>query len=546
MPHAAPASDQAAQAATQALNLYSTLRVGFAPAHEVAIETDTGLLYRWQDLDSASAMMANLLQSLGVTVGARVLVQVDKSVEALLLYLATLRVGAVFVPLNPAYQSSEMAYFIANAEPAVVVCTPANFGWVSQLAFTAGTGHVFTLGDDRQGSLLERARHCSEQHAVVPVADNDLAAILYTSGTTGRSKGAMLTHGNLRSNAQVLHAYWGWQSPPAGRDVLIHVLPIFHVHGLFVAAHGALLSGSKMLWQARFDAAWVMRKLPEATLFMGVPTLYVRLLAQEGLTVQACAHMRLFVSGSAPMLPDTFVRWQARTGHQILERYGMSETNMLTSNPWVADPRHGGLAERRAGSVGFALPGVSLRLRDDQGNLVAQAASTEDADAMGQIGEIEVKGPNVLAGYWRMPEQTRDAFTADGYFKTGDLGQCDAQGYVRIVGRGKDLVISGGFNVYPAEIEACLNDLPGVLESAVIGVPHPEWGEVSVAVLVAQPNAQLNPAQIVAQLQTQLAAFKVPKQCFVLEELPRNTMGKVQKKALRERYAALYVPARKG
>ncbi|MHB1248012.1 MAG: AMP-binding protein, partial [Polaromonas sp.] len=394
-------------------NLFAALRAAFpATLEAVAVETGNGLNYSWRDLERATAMLANLLQSLGLPAGARVAVQVEKSVEAMLLYLATLRAGYVFLPLNTAYQSAEIEYFIGNAEPAVVVCTGKNFGWVSKIAFGAGTQNVFTLNDDRSGSLLDRAAHCSDQHAVALMQIDDLAAIVYTSGTTGRSKGAMLSHGNLLSNAQVLKDYWGWRRPQEGGDVLIHALPIFHVHGLFVAIHGALLNGSKMIWLSRFDASLVVKKLPEATVFMGVPTLYVRLLAEPGLTRDACRNMRLFISGSAPLLIETFNDWQQRTGHTILERYGMSETAMLTSNPY-----QGG--ERRGGTVGFALPGVSLRVQGDAGQPLP----------VGEIGGIQVKGPNVFRGYWRMPEKTAEEFTQDGYFKTGDVGKIDTHGY---------------------------------------------------------------------------------------------------------------------
>jgi malonyl-CoA/methylmalonyl-CoA synthetase len=503
-------------------NLFAALRAAFPQDLDaVAVETDNGLYYSWRDLERATAMMANLLASLDLAPGARIAVQVEKSVEALVLYLATLRAGFVFLPLNTAYQSAEIDYFIGNAEPAVVVCTAKNFGWVSKIAFKAGTQCVFTLNDDRTGSLLERVTHCSDQHAVALRQADDLAAILYTSGTTGRSKGAMLSHGNLLSNARVLKDYWGWRSAKEGGDVLIHALPIFHVHGLFVAIHGALLNGSKMIWLSKFDPKLVIKKMPEATVFMGVPTLYVRLLAEPGLTVDAVRHMRLFIAGSAPLLIETFNEWQTKTGHTILERYGMSETLMLTSNPY--DEADG---ERRAGTVGFPLPGVSLRVQDDD----AQPVAT------GEIGGIQVKGPNVFKGYWRMPEKTAEEFTADGYFKTGDVGKIDALGYVTIVGRSKDLIISGGYNVYPAEIEGYINDLPGVAESAVVGIPHADFGEVGVAVVIAKPGASLDPSQIIASLKTQLANFKVPKQCFVVDALPRNAMGKVQKNILRAQY----------
>jgi malonyl-CoA/methylmalonyl-CoA synthetase len=439
-------------------NLFAALRAAFPSAlDEVAVETDTGLNYSWRDLERGTAMMANLLASLGLPEGARVAVQVEKSVEAMMLYLATLRAGYVFLPLNTAYQSAEIEYFIGNAEPSVMVCSSKNFGWVSKIAFKAGTQNVYTLDDDRTGSLLDRAAHCSDRHEAVARQADDLAAILYTSGTTGRSKGAMLTHGNMLSNALVLKDYWGFQPG----DVLIHALPIFHVHGLFVAIHGALINGSKMIWLAKFDPKLVVKKLPEATVFMGVPTLYVRLLAEPGLTREACRNMRLFVAGSAPLLIETFNEWKERTGHTILERYGMSETVMLTSNPYKG-------AERRGGTVGFALPGVSLRVQDEGGQSLPA----------GEIGGIQVKGPNIFKGYWRMPEKTKEEFTADGYFKTGDVGKIDERGYIVIVGRSKDLIISGGYNVYPAEIEGYINDMPGVAESALVGVPHPDFGEV--------------------------------------------------------------------
>ena len=515
-------------------NLFAALRAAFpADLDSVAVETDGGLAYSWRDLDRASAMIANLLQSLDIPrdptgVPPRVAVQVEKSVEAMLLYLGALRAGFVFLPLNTAYQSAEIEYFVGNAKPAVVVCTGRNFPWVSQLAFQAGTRHVFTLNDDRSGSLLERAAHCSDVQTPARRGLDDLAAILYTSGTTGRSKGAMLSHGNLLSNAVMLKDYWGWQPG----DVLIHALPIFHVHGLFVAIHGALLNGSRMLWHGKFDPKAVIADLPRATVFMGVPTLYVRMLNEPALTQAQAAHMRLFISGSAPLLIETFNDWKTRTGHTILERYGMSETIMLTSNPYMPDARYGNQAERRGGTVGFPLPGVSLRVQDEAGQSLPA----------GEIGGIQVKGPNVFAGYWQMPEKTAEEFTADGFFRTGDVGQQDARGYVTIVGRSKDLIISGGYNVYPAEIEGYLNDMPGVAESAIVGVPHPDFGEVGVAVVIAKPGAGLSPDQLLADLKAKLANFKIPKRCFIEAELPRNTMGKVQKNLLRDRYKTLFVP----
>ena len=508
-------------------NLFTALRAAFpADVSAIAIETDEGLQYSWRDLDRATAMMANLLKSLALPEGSRVAVQVEKSVEALMLYLATLRAGYVFLPLNTAYQSAEIEYFLGNAEPAVVVCSGANFGWVSKIAFKAGTQHVFTLNEDRTGSLLERAAHQSDQHQAIPRQADDLAAILYTSGTTGRSKGAMLTHGNMLSNALTLKDYWGWKKG----DVLIHALPIFHVHGLFVAIHGALINGSKMIWMAKFDPKRAISYMNQATVFMGVPTLYVRMLSELSLNKAAVKNMRLFIAGSAPLLIETFTEWQERTGHTILERYGMSETAMLTSNPYGPDTRYAKQSERRGGTVGFPLPGVLLRVMADDGQNLP----------VGEIGGIQVKGPNVFKGYWRMPEKTAEEFTADGFFKTGDVGQVDERGYVTIVGRSKDLIISGGYNVYPAEIEGYINEMKGVAESAVVGVPHPDFGEVGVAVVIAKPNAIIQPEVVLAELKAKLANFKIPKRCFVVAELPRNTMGKVQKNLLRDQHKSLF------
>jgi malonyl-CoA/methylmalonyl-CoA synthetase len=505
-------------------NLFDALRAAFpSDLDSTAIETaDTPepLRYTWRDLERGTAMLANLIDALALPPDSRIAVQVDKSVEALMLYLAVLRAGHVYLPLNSAYQAAEIEYFVANAEPAVVVCAGANFGWVSRIAFRAGTRHVYTLNDDRTGTLLDRAAFQPDTHEPARRAASDLAAILYTSGTTGRSKGAMLTHGNLLSNARVLKEFWGWRPG----DVLIHALPIFHVHGLFVATHGALLNGSRMIWFGRFDARAVVARLPEATVFMGVPTLYVRMLAEPGLTREACRHMRLFISGSAPLLIETFNAWRERTGHTILERYGMSETIMLTSNPYR--PESG----RRGGTVGLPLPGVGVRVHDDRGSPLPA----------GEIGNIEVKGPNVFQGYWRMPEKTADEFTTDLWFKTGDVGRIDSDGYVTIVGRSKDLIISGGYNVYPAEIESAINELPGVAESAVVGVPHPDFGEAVVAVVVPRPGAGIDGAAIAARLRTQIANFKVPKRVFVVPELPRNAMGKVQKNVLRDQHRALF------
>ena len=507
------------------MNLYAALRAGFpADLDRTAIETETGLVYRWRDLERGSAMLANLLDSLDLPPASRIAAQTEKSVEALLLYLACLRAGHVYLPLNHAYQAAELEHFIGDAEPAVLVCSQRSFTWLSKLAFQCGVRHVFTLGDDRSGSLLTRAAHCSDQHAVAAVVGDALAAILYTSGTTGRSKGAMLSHANLLSNAQTLKEYWDWRSD----DVLIHALPIFHVHGLFVASHGALLAGAQMLWLARFEPKAVVERLPRATVFMGVPTLYVRLLQESSLTPAFCAGMRLFISGSAPLLVETFQDWEQRTGHVILERYGMSETAMLTSNPCRAAD-----GERVGGTVGPALPGVALRVVDEHGAPLPA----------GEIGQVQVSGPNVFAGYWRLPQKTAEEFTqdADGrrWFRTGDVGRLDARGYLTIVGRSKDLIISGGYNVYPAEVEGVLNEQPGVAESAVIGVPHADFGEAVVALVIAKAGALPQEAALIAALKGKIANFKVPKRVLLVEALPRNAMGKVQKNLLREQHAAL-------
>jgi len=494
-------------------NLYALFESRFPEDRSACcIETHDGLFYSWNDLERATAKMANLLAGLNLPKDSRIAVQVEKSPEALMLYLATIRAGYVYLPLNTAYRAAEIEYFIGNAEPAVVVCSPQNFGWVSQIAFKCGTKHVFTLGDNRQGSLLVRATHQSNTYETVERKPDDLAAILYTSGTTGRSKGAMLSHENLASNAKVLHDYWHWQAD----DVLLHALPLFHVHGLFVASHGALLNGSKMIFLPKLDAADVMRHLPRSTVFMGVPTYYVRLLAESEFGKEVCRNMRLFVSGSAPLLTETFNEFTRRTGHTILERYGMSETTMLVSNPYDG--------ERIGGTVGLPLPGVSVRVMKSDG--IPCAAN--------EVGDIQVKGPNVFKGYWRMPEKTAEEFTTDGYFKTGDVGKFDDKGYLSIVGRSKDLIISGGYNVYPKEIESFIDEMEGVTESAVVGVPHPDFGEAVTAVVVSKPGAALSESDVIGFLKSRIANFKVPKRVFFVRELPRNTMGKVQKNVLRD------------
>jgi malonyl-CoA/methylmalonyl-CoA synthetase len=505
------------------MNLYAIFRARFpADLDNCWLETSHGLYYSWRDLERGSAKIANLFASLNLPAGARIAAQVEKSPEALMLYLATVRAGFVYLPLNTAYRAGEMAYFIENASPSVVVCSPKNFGWIAQTAFARGTSHIFTLDEispgsnqsRNSGSLLSRAVYFSDTFETVHRHADDLAAILYTSGTTGRSKGAMLTHGNLASNIAVLHDVWHWQK----NDVLLHALPLFHIHGLFVAAHGALYNGSKMIFLSKFDSAEVIRHLPRCTVFMGVPTYYVRLLADHSFKRDLCKNMRLFVSGSAPLLADTFAQFAERTGHTILERYGMSETAMLTSNPYEG--------ERKPGTVGPALPGVSVRVVDSDGA----------ACGSGMVGGIQVKGPNVFQGYWQMPDKTAEEFTRDGYFNTGDVGFFDDDGYLSIVGRSKDLIITGGYNVYPKEIESLIDELPGVMESAVIGIPHPDFGEAVVAVVVARSGAVLIEQDIIHALKNSIANFKVPKRVHVVNELPRNTMGKVQKNLLRDHY----------
>jgi malonyl-CoA/methylmalonyl-CoA synthetase len=507
------------------MNLYSVLENGFPNDRQAcALETHDGLYYSWSDLERATAMMANLLQGLGIPKGSRVAVQVEKSPEALFLYLATLKAGYVYLPLNTAYQAAEIEYFIQNAEPAVMVCSSKNFAWVSKIAFKSGTRHVFTLDDNRTGTLLDRAAVQSDRFKTVTCGDDDLAAILYTSGTTGRSKGAMLTHKNLSSNALVLQKFWGWKKG----DVLLHALPIFHVHGLFVAAHGALINGSKMIWLPRLDTAALIQNMPRSTVMMGVPTFYVRLLADKNFTKAVCRNMRLFVSGSAPLLTETFNTFKELTGETILERYGMSETVMLVSNPYKG--------ARVGGSVGLPLTDVKVRVVDENNKPCA----------VNEIGSIQVKGPNVFKGYWRMPEKTAEEFTADGWFKTGDVGRFGGMAngakvpddYLCIVGRSKDLIISGGYNVYPKEIESFIDDMDGVDESAVIGVPHPDFGEAVMAIVVAKPGAKLDSKAMIDVLKGQIANFKVPKRIEIVSDLPRNAMGKVQKNILRQQYTA--------
>ncbi len=499
--------------------LFDTIRARLPEPQTRLLETDDGRVLTYGDMLVQSARLANALVTLGVEPGDRVAVQVEKSAEAILLYLATVRAGAIFLPLNTAYTVAELEYFFADAEPRLVVADPSKAKSVGAVASRAGA-RLETLGASRDGSLPALAATQPDSFEDRPRRAEDLAAILYTSGTTGRSKGAMLSHANLASNADVLVKTWRF----SGDDVLIHALPIFHTHGLFVATNVVLFAGASMIFHSKFDPERIVAALSRATTLMGVPTFYVRLLQHEGLTRDSTAGMRLFVSGSAPLLAETHADWRVRTGHAILERYGMTETNMNTSNPYEG--------ERRAGTVGFPLKGTDLRVTDPE---------TGRDLARGEIGMIEVRGPNVFQGYWRMPEKTEAEFRADGFFITGDLGRIDEDGYVHIVGRGKDLIISGGFNIYPKEIEAEIDSLDGVVESAVIGVRHPDMGEAVVAVVVPRPGSTLTQETVLAAIGPRLARFKHPRHVAFVDDLPRNTMGKVQKNFLRETFGRTFV-----
>lgn len=497
-------------------NLFTNLRENFpAQGDAVFLRTGKARELSYDAMVEQSGRFANALAALGVKPGDRVAVQVEKSPEALLLYLGVLRAGAVFLPLNTAYTASEVSYFLSDAEPALAVCRPENLSDVQEIAKKAGVARVETLGADGAGSIADRAAACDGAFEDAPRGKDDLAAILYTSGTTGRSKGAMLTQENLSSNAAALAEAWRYTP----EDRLLHALPIFHTHGLFTASNTILRSGASMIWLPRFDADEMIRLLPEATTMMGVPTFYSRLLQHEGFTRELVEHIRVFISGSAPLSPEVHAEFERRTGHAIIERYGMTETGMNTSNPYDG--------ARRAGTVGFPLPGVEIR--------IAEPETGKPLD-QGDVGVIEIRGPNVFKGYWRMPEKTKEEFRDDGFFISGDLGMIDDQGYVNIVGRDKDLIISGGFNVYPAEVEAAIDAVPGVAESAVIGVPHPDFGEGVTAVVSRKGGASVDEKTILEAIAGGLAKFKQPKRVFFVEALPRNAMGKIQKKDLREEF----------
>ena len=503
-------------------NLYALLEAHFPVEREAPciLVPDKGVVH-YDDVAALSARIANALTRAGCAPGDRVAVQTDKHWQTLALYLACLRAGLVYLPLNIGYQKHELAYFFEDATPRVVVCRPETLGTIATLA---PDSTVLTL-DANGGELGDRARDESATFATVESKPDDLAAILYTSGTTGRPKGASLTHRNLASNAVALVEAWGFTQ----NDVLLHALPIYHVHGLFVAIHCALLAGARLLWLPRFDAQDVVASLPHATVMMGVPTFYTRLLREPGFDARTCGNVRLFVSGSAPLLPETFDAFRERTGHAILERYGMTETGMITSNPLDG--------ARVAGTVGRPLPGIAVRVTGDNGH----------ACEAGIVGNVEVRGPNVFAGYWQRPEKTREEFTGDGWFRTGDLGEWvesgPAQGYLRLVGRAKDMIITGGLNVYPKEIEEIIDAMEGIAESAIVGVPDADFGEAVTAVVVPAAGATIDEAELIATLKREIAAFKVPKRVHIVAELPRNAMGKVQKSLLRQQFGSKSAPA---
>ena len=501
-------------------NIYSIFEQHFPPSREaVFIETPDGDTYSYATLEQEVSKLAHYLTELGVSKGDRVAVQVEKSPQVLFLYLACLRAGFIYLPLNTAYTENELAYFVENAEPAVVICDPESEDIFSRIGKTHKLQHIFSLDAQGKGSLFSASENTPAQFITTDCDKDDIAVILYTSGTTGRPKGAMITHGNLAANGLDLQKSWQWQQ----QDILLHALPIFHIHGLFVACHNVLLGGSKMIFLSKFDAQTVMQLLPKATVLMGVPTFYTRLLDLPNFEQQVCKNIRLFISGSAPLLEQTFEEFQQRTGHTIVERYGMTETGMNTSNPIDG--------ARLAGTVGLPLPGVEARIVDENNQPV-----TGDS-----VGLLQVKGENVFKGYWRMEEKTAEEFTNDGFFITGDLAKYSNQDYISIVGRNKDMVITGGYNVYPKEIELLLDEIEGVKESAIIGLPHKDFGEAVTAVIIPE-NLNHTPDEklIINKLKQELANYKVPKKIIVLEKLPRNTMGKVQKNVLREEYKNLW------
>ena len=487
---------------------------------------ENGSTLTYGDLFKGAEKYGQCLIELGVNPGDRVAVQVEKSIEVIKLYLGTIMAGGVFLPLNTAYVDDEIAYFLNDTNPVVFVCDPAKVDRLTPVAKSAQVQSVQTLDAEGKGTLQQQSSQQSggqqsrgqqsEGMQWVDRGPDDLAAILYTSGTTGRSKGAMLSHANLTSNAKVLADYWQFSQD----DVLIHALPIFHAHGLFISLNMVLTVGASVHYMAKFDADKVIDKLPISTALLGVPTFYTRLLDHPKLSRDITQNIRIFVSGSAPMLKETHMQWQDRTGKTIIERYGLTETSINSSSPYDGDIK--------IGTVGLPLPDIEIKITDPEKDGV-------EVD-VNQVGVLEVKGPNVFGGYWQMPEKTKEELRDNGFFITGDLASIDKDGYISIIGRNKDLIISGGYNVYPKEVESIIDEIDGVVESAVIGAPHKDFGEGVVAIVVPQQDKDLDEATILAGLKDKLARFKQPKKTYFVDSLPRNVMGKVQKKALRDEY----------
>ena len=496
-------------------NLYTSYKEGFKNNLEGQfLYDDKGLNVTYRELDSETAKLANGLKELGLSEGDRVTVQVDKCIEMVYLYLACVRSNIIFHPLNPAYKEKELSYFLDDAKPSLFISNEETISSISDLSLEHSIDHLFVLNNDGSGNFSDISTS-EDNYITVACSDDDIAALLYSSGTTGKPKGIMLSHGNISSNAESLVKAWDFQES----DCLLHALPIYHVHGLFVALGCVFMTGSKLKWLESFDADVVLKSIPECTVMMGVPTYYTRLLKRDLLDSKLTEGIRLFISGSAPLLEETFNEFNQRTNHQILERYGMTETNMNTSNPLKGN--------RKPGTVGLPLEDVQVRVVDEENNLLSQ----------GEIGNLQIKGPNVFKGYWEMPEKTKEDFSKDGFFNTGDKGLIDEGGYVSIIGRSKDMIISGGLNVYPKEIESLIDKIEGVLESAVIGLSDEDLGEKVVAVIVSEESKTLDEKKVISEIKDQLAGFKAPKEVKFIDQLPRNAMGKVQKNILRETFS---------
>ena len=496
-------------------NLYTSYKEGFKNNLEGQfLYDDKGLNVTYRELDSETAKLANGLKKLGLSEGDRVTVQVDKCIEMVYLYLACVRSNIIFHPLNPAYKEKELSYFLDDAKPSLFISNEETISSISDLSLEHSIDHLFVLNNDGSGNFSDISTS-EDNYITVACSDDDIAALLYSSGTTGKPKGIMLSHGNISSNAESLVKAWDFQES----DCLLHALPIYHVHGLFVALGCVFMTGSKLKWLESFDADVVLKSIPECTVMMGVPTYYTRLLKRDLLDSKLTEGIRLFISGSAPLLEETFNEFNQRTNHQILERYGMTETNMNTSNPLKG--------KRKPGTVGLPLEDVQVRVVDEENNLLSQ----------GEIGNLQIKGPNVFKGYWEMPEKTKEDFSKDGFFNTGDKGLIDEGGYVSIIGRSKDMIISGGLNIYPKEIESLIDKIDGVLESAVIGLSDEDLGEKVVAVIVSEESKTLDEKKVISEIKDQLAGFKAPKEVKFIDQLPRNAMGKVQKNILRETFS---------